>query len=251
MSNLNRVNQALDWLSLPAAKRPHVLTLYFPNVDSAGHNSGPISLAVAHAVEQVDDALGELLDGVESLPYGDQIALVLVSDHGMGQVDPYMVDNLNAIANLRDTTIILTGPHANVFVRPNPERAHSTRDALNNGLRHGRAYLRDEVPAPLHYRDNPRIGDVVIIANPGAMMNVGTRSRPPAGMHGWDPQNPEIHGVFLAAGPNITAGRRIGPVESIHVYPFLTQLLHLTPNPNIDGDVSVLPPLFSGDVAPR
>ena len=36
-----RVEQVVDWLKLPAEKRPHFITLYFSDVDSAGHSFGP------------------------------------------------------------------------------------------------------------------------------------------------------------------------------------------------------------------
>ena len=48
-------------------------------------------------------------------------------------------------------------------------RRTEVRDTLNEGLRDARAYLREEVPARLHYRASPRIGDVVVIPDlPGA-----------------------------------------------------------------------------------
>jgi len=36
-----RVDQVLSWLKLPEDKRPHFITLYYSNVDHAGHEYGP------------------------------------------------------------------------------------------------------------------------------------------------------------------------------------------------------------------
>ncbi len=123
------------------------------------------------------------------------------------------------------------------------------RDDVNDGigdagLTGGRAYLRNEVPAALRYRDNPRIGDVVVVAEPGFMFAFGTPPQP-AGMHGWDPRHPDMHGIFLASGPDIEPGRRIGPVESVDLYPFLARLLRLAPNPDVDGDPAALAPVLA------
>ena len=59
-------------------------------------------------------------------------------------------------------------------------------------------------------------------------------------MHGWDPAFPSMHGIFLAMRPGIKAGQRRPAFEAVHVYPFLANLLELQPNPEIDGDTSVL-----------
>ena len=35
-----RIDQVIAWLKLPPAQRPHLVTLYYSNVDHAGHNTG-------------------------------------------------------------------------------------------------------------------------------------------------------------------------------------------------------------------
>ena len=45
-----------------------------------------------------------------------------------------------------------------------------------------------------------------------------------------------------AAGPDVADAGRIAAFDNIHVYPFLTALLGLRPNPDIDGDAAVLAP---------
>jgi len=41
--NRQRVQQVLDWLALPERERPSFITLYFSDVDTAGHTFGPES----------------------------------------------------------------------------------------------------------------------------------------------------------------------------------------------------------------
>ena len=244
-----RVDQVLDWLALPPERRPHLVTLYFSAVDGAGHRTGPASPAVAEAVEQVDADLGRLLDGIDALPHGGAVSVVLVSDHGMGAVRPEGMIDLSAVADLRGVRAVVSGPGANLFVAGDAARARAVRDDVNDGiggggLTGGRAYLRSEVPAALRYRANPRIGDVVVVADPGFMFHLGSPPPPPAGMHGWNPRHPDMHGIFLAAGPDIGPGRRIGPVDGVDLYPFLARLLRLAPNPDVDGDLAALAPVL-------
>ncbi len=80
-----RVDQVLSWLDLPLERRPTFLTLYFNDVDAAGHNSGPNSTAVRTAVRRADGYLGRLLRGLERRRLTDKVNIVVVSDHGMAE----------------------------------------------------------------------------------------------------------------------------------------------------------------------
>ena len=246
-----RVDQVLDWLALPPERRPHLVTLYFSSVDGAGHQHGPASTPVAEAVERVDADIGRLLDGIDALPHGGAVSVVLVSDHGMAAARPDEVIDLEAIADLRGVRAVVGRPGANLFVPGGEARARAVRDDVNDGtgggdvLEGARAYLRNEVPAALHYRAHSRIGDVVVVPDLGVTFDVG--SPPPPGMHGWDPRHSHMHGIFLASGPDIRPGRRIGPIESVHLYPFFARLLRLAPNPDVDGDPAVLAPVLAAN----
>ena len=80
-----RVDQVLSWLDLPPGRRPTFLTLYFSEVDAAGHNYGPNSSAVRTAVRRADGHLGRLLRGLERRHLTDKVNIVIVADHGMAE----------------------------------------------------------------------------------------------------------------------------------------------------------------------
>ena len=52
LPHTERVDQVLEWLKLPEGKRPSFLTLYFSEVDNAGHADGPESEAVKRCGEK-------------------------------------------------------------------------------------------------------------------------------------------------------------------------------------------------------
>ena len=239
--NEARVDQVLTWLGLPPRERPHMITLYFSAVDSTGHRFGPGSPEVRVAVELVDRMLGRLLQDIRDLPYGDRVYLVLVSDHGMAAARRDSYYPIRDAVDLKGVRSVKAGPHLSLFVPAGAARARRLRDDLNDVLPHGRAYLREELPAYLHARANRCIGDVVVVADEGYDIGVSPRaSESLRGMHGWDPVFPSMHGIFLAMGPGIEAGQRRPAFQAVHVYPFLADLLELRPNPEIDGDASVL-----------
>ena len=103
-------------------------------------------------------------------------------------------------------------------------------------MRHGRAYLRAEIPARLHYNDDPRIGDVVVIMDDH--FTVGIANRPPrdgSATHGWEPVLPSMHAIFIASGPGIPSGKTIPVFRNVEIYPYLTEVLRLEPAAGIDG----------------
>jgi predicted AlkP superfamily pyrophosphatase or phosphodiesterase len=234
--NAARVDSVLAWLRLPAHQRPHVVTLYFSDVDDAGHRHGPFAPEVDHAVASVDSALGRLLDGIEALPIRDQVYVLLVSDHGMAAAGPETAVAFESFIDMEGIVVGDSGPAANLHVEGGPARARQVRDALNAGLEHGRAYLRADVPRHLHYRADPRIGDVVVLMDEHYQIRPQDRMpRSAGGTHGWDPTLPSMHGIFLAMGPGIRPGARIPAFEAVHIYPLLTEILGLTPGPDVQG----------------
>ena len=234
--NEARVDSVLSWLRLPPARRPHMVTLYFSEVDDAGHRHGPSAPEVGQAILNVDRALGRLIDGLDALPYGRDVTLILVSDHGMAAYTP---EHATAIEDLIDTTGVRVadfGPNANLHVRGGPERARAVRDTLNRKLRYGRAYLRQELPERFHYSADPRIGDIVVVMEVPYLLSPRARlPRSGGGTHGWDPAAPEMHGLFLAMGPGIRAGARVPLLPNVEIYPFMTEVLGLEPGPGIAG----------------
>ena len=56
-----RVSKVLDWLGQPVETRPHLVTLYFEDVDDYTHWHGPGSPESRAAIRRVDDQVGQLL----------------------------------------------------------------------------------------------------------------------------------------------------------------------------------------------
>jgi arylsulfatase A-like enzyme len=238
--NATRVKTVLDWLRLPDERRPHLITLYFSDIDSASHNNPLDSEAIFAATKAVDDALGVLLDGLDALPLRDRIFLLLTSDHGMAETTK---DRVIALSSLIDTPGIrpgFSGPTTSLHVEGGIEGATRVRDQLNERLQQrGVAYLRKDLPERYQVRNNPRFGDVVVVMNEGWFLaaTVLTRALIQSrwGEHGWDNALPSMQALFLISGPGIPAGGVSPPVENVDVYPLMTELLGLQAAKDIDG----------------
>jgi predicted AlkP superfamily pyrophosphatase or phosphodiesterase len=239
--NFARVDSALAWLALPPERRPHLVTLYFSDTDGAGHDHGPLSPQLDTAAKNVDAALGRLLDGLQAMTIKDRVYLVLVSDHGMSETHPRW---FAALDTLIDTAGVSmgdgTGPLANLSIAGGRARAVALRDSINRRMKHGRAYLRGELPKHLHYDRNPRIGDVVVVMEEHFEIGYANRPSRAGGNHGWDPTLPSMHAIFVASGPKIPEGKVIPSFENVDVYPWLAELLGLEPARGIDGKSGAL-----------
>src|SRR5690606_14930566 len=102
--------QVLAWLDLPKAERPTFVTLYFSDVDHAGHDYGPDSDSVAAAIRRVDGYLERLVTGLRARGLYDVINLLVVSDHGMAATDTSRVIILDDYIDLADVRIVDRNP---------------------------------------------------------------------------------------------------------------------------------------------
>jgi predicted AlkP superfamily pyrophosphatase or phosphodiesterase len=239
-----RVDQVLEWLALPADRRPSFVTLYFSEVDHAGHEQGPDSQAVLDAAVHVDAALGALVEGVRRLNLLDRTTFIVVSDHGMSQLSEQRVIFLDDYLDLSSVNIVDWSP--NLGVGPRSMSVDQIYRALKGRHPALTVYKREEMPAALHYRDNGRIPPIIGLARDGWTITSHRRlseSRATGelshGDHGYDPKYRSMHGVFVAAGPRVRAGVVAPRFSNVHVYDFLCRILGVVPAPN-DGDPRVL-----------
>jgi predicted AlkP superfamily pyrophosphatase or phosphodiesterase len=245
--NTMRVTGAVSWMRKPPAERPHLVLLYFSDVDDTTHRYGPDAPQTANSVSMVDRALRQLLDSIRALPYRDSVNVVLVSDHGMTEISPQraiMVSDILARAGVDTTHMEASdnGPTMSLWFGTDSVRIRRARAVLDT-LSHARAYLRSELPERWHLRDNLRAGDVMLVAEDRWVLlrrSADLQKFTSRGSHGYDPRVPEMQGIFLAAGPDVRPLGRIPAFENVNVYPFLAALLRLDQLPAIDGNLRVL-----------
>jgi alkaline phosphatase D len=233
-----RIAQVLEWLKLPSAERPHFITLYYSDADHAGHSFGPDAPETHAAVHRLDALVGKLKAGLDAT--GLPVDLVVVSDHGMVHEQGAWI-TLDQFADLKGFET--AGPLLYATDEADRERVYNQ---LKKASGQFEVYRLKHVPAQLHFNENAREGDPVVIpTGPYAIRAHGPAEGKPdkepiAGMHGFDPRvMPEMKASFFAAGPDIVAGRTVLPFENVNLYPWLAHMLGLKPG-KTDGSLSVL-----------
>lgn len=239
---MQRVDQVLAWLDLPAAQRPHFITLYFDGVDRAAHDHGPDSPETNAAIAAVDAALAHLRDGIAQRGLENAINLVVVSDHGFAAVpaDHHLVlDEIVPVDEIHAVTLgVLAG------LRANPGFAARVETALLAQHDHMQCWRKQDVPERLHYGRNPRVPPLLCMPDVGWIIT--TREEMPTrdyklGEHGYDNAAPLMRALFIAHGPAFRSGVLLPEFPNVDVYPLLAKLLGIRPERN-DGDIAPLLP---------
>jgi predicted AlkP superfamily pyrophosphatase or phosphodiesterase len=236
-----RIQQVVAWLHLPAAQRPHFITLYYSNVDHAGHEFGPDSPQTAEAVRHVDALVGMLEAKLNDLAL--PIDLFVVSDHGMENIAGHWVD-LDHFADLA------TFQTEGMLLYSSSERdAEKAYEHLKGASDKFVVYRRRDVPKSLHYDENERGGDPVVVATgPYAIRAHATNPLDTVpknkGGHGYDPQQfKTMRAIFYAIGPDIRPNTTVPAFENVNIYPLIATILGLDTTPT-DGDLKVLAPIL-------
>jgi predicted AlkP superfamily pyrophosphatase or phosphodiesterase len=230
-----RTKQLLQWLDAPPAERARFATLYFDDVDTAGHRYGPDAPELNAAAAKVDAAIGDLVAGLKAR--GVTANLVIVADHGMAatpETQKMFYDDLLPADAARTITL---GAFLSLY--PNPGHEAQVAKALLAPHLHMQCWRKEDIPARYHYGANPRVPPYFCLPQTG--WTIGTHDykprNPDRGAHGYDPYAPEMAAVFIANGPGFRDGATLPTFDNVDVYPLLARLIGVKPEAN-DGKLS-------------
>jgi predicted AlkP superfamily pyrophosphatase or phosphodiesterase len=242
-----RVDQGLAWLDLPPGQRPDFLTLYFEQVDHAGHDHGPDSDEVNAELGTIDAALGHLIQGLKQRGIYAATNIVIVSDHGMTATSEDRIVVLDKVVDIHAVDVINAG--ILVGLAPKPGREAEVDRALLTPHDHMRCWKKSDVPARLHYGTNPRIPPLLCLADDGWLVDTQEYLNRPnrhisKGEHGYDNADPKMRALFVAHGPAFKHGLTVPEFDNVDIYPLLARILGIKPAAN-DGDFGVVRPMLA------
>ena len=252
--NLTRIAKVFDWLRLPEAERPRLITLYFSDMDDTGHRYGPNNdVELKKTLDRLDHELGALFEGLESFDL--PIHLVLVSDHGMMEVKQENLILLDDLTEGIEGRVVNNGALAHLHLE-NPEEKDKVIQLL---LSRNPNLTIDDLSTTENYSDltafPQRKGNLLILPKEGYYLtdvkgkvryqsNAARFQTQVFGEHGFSPRYKDMRGIFYAKGPMIKVGLEIEPFQNIHIYPLLCRILNLPLPANLDGKAAVLEPVL-------
>lgn len=242
VKNETRVSQVLEWLQLPAKKRPHLITMYFSDMDDIGHRYGPGNKEeIKKALFELDEHLGNLFAGVKA--GGLSVNIIIVSDHGMADLSN---GNKLPIEEVQNDSLYMTidnGAIINIHPRPGVS-VEAVMQYLQPKENRFKVYLTEETPEFAQRPQNEDWGAVQIVAEPGyyfsSLRSIALSKRggkTVVGVHGYAPAVKDMHGIFYANGPAFKQGYTLHSVKNVHIYPLMCRLLGLEIPANIDGEL--------------
>ena len=234
-----RVQQVVDWLSLPADQRPDLVTLYFSVVDSASHTYGSTAPATLSAIVEVDRQIAVLWQAIESLNLreGTDINLMLVSDHGMSEVDPNLFIDTNTLPRPKGFKRV-NGTTRVTYYQRDPDADIDALSGALDGLSQDRwRRLSSRDLAERHFEHHPGVGDLIIeTAPPRVFRRGGGRDADLRGMHGYPATVEDMAAFLVAVGPDFQEGKVITEAHQLDVYPVAATLLGLEVPDTIASD---------------
>ncbi|MDQ3171751.1 MAG: ectonucleotide pyrophosphatase/phosphodiesterase [Acidobacteriota bacterium] len=238
LTDAERIALLAKVYSGPESEWPDFATLYWPSVDQASHDGGPLSPEVRAVAERVDGALGELHKTLAALGVLDSLNVIVVSDHGMSEQSRERVIYLEDYIDLATIDIVDGSPIPGVYPKGLPLNDVYARLAGRHP--HLQVYRRHEIPARLQFGTHPRVPPILLLAGEGwsvfPQRQEGRRFS--LGAHGYDNALESMQALFVAAGPAFERGVRLEQIRSVDVYEVMCAILGITPNRN-DGDPSV------------
>jgi len=231
---INRIDTVIKWLNLPEKERPRLIMFYFDEPDGTGHNPGPNTPEVDNMVMRIDSLVGVLVKRLNELPIAPQINLIVTSDHGMTEVSAERYVDLGTHVR-REWVERRHGSNPLFSIQP----AEGKEDSVYNSLKsveNIQVWRAGEVPARLNYGNNPRVLDLIVLADSNWSVGWGSPNERffPGGAHGWDNAKRDMHTVFYATGPAFKQGHVHSPFEVVDLYPLIAKILGLNPA-KVDG----------------
>lgn len=235
-----RIDQIVQWLSLPHVSRPRFVAGYFSLTDTIGHNEGPNSQATRDAVQFVDGLIGQLYDRLNALDIN--VNLVVVSDHGMTNIDTNALIDVESLNISNNFLVENEGAQIQLYALPDvTEDEINKEEARLNALSKGKfLVLNQQQREERAMQKGDRTGDILLEIAPPARFVNAERTYSNKGGHGYLNTLPDMGALFVAAGPAFKKGVTLPAFSNLEIYPALAEVLGIKPLSPIDGQVKVL-----------
>ncbi len=245
VKNETRVAQVIDWLNLPEKERPHMITMYFSDMDDTGHRYGTDNDdELKTTLLDLDSNLGDFFKGVKAT--GLPVNIIIVSDHGMANVPTEHLIAIDDIKNDSLYTTIDNGAIVNIHPKEN-EDIDAILQELKQKENHFKVYTTENTPGFEYKPQNKDWGSIQVIPDFEYYFTSGQRieslkknSIQTIGVHGYDPTYKDMHGIFYANGPAFKKGYVAPSVKNIHIYPLMCDILGIDIPTDIDGKLNEL-----------
>lgn len=223
VSEKAKIEQIIDWLSLPDNERPRLIMSWWHGIDSVAHKHGINNPKVLKSFNKQDQYLLDLINKIEEIDLWKKVTMIVLSDHGMTDISNLI--NINKIlkeADIKAKTSI--GPAVgHIFLEDQNDLSSALKTLKRNKFLEVKQ--KSELDESLNLLHPTRTGDIVVLTKSPNMLVSRKNSNPPIGMHGYNPKvNRDMEGIFFAYGNKINPVQ-ISKVQQVDIAPTILSLL--------------------------
>ncbi|XP_068188970.1 autotaxin isoform X3 [Antennarius striatus] len=237
-----RILTILRWLHLPDDERPYVYAVHSEQPDTFGHRLGPLSSELDNPLREIDNIIGQLMNGLKQMNLHRCVNVIIVGDHGMEEAHCDRTEFLSSYPLNIDEITLIPGSLGRIRPRDPKSTTYDPKVVVANltckmSTQHFKPYLKQHLPKRLHYANNRRIEDVHLLMERkwhiARKMPEKLRTRCGFnGDHGFDNKITSMRTIFLGHGPSFKFKKRVPEFENIELYNVMCDLLGLQPAPN-------------------
>lgn len=192
------------------------------DLDEAGHRFFNKPKSIKTKLEEIDKFISEL-DKDLTNSSSSNIHILIASDHGMRRLDKSKQIKLNPKIFSQG---LVKGSHVLAhYYNKNLNELLRAYKKLKSGHEKLEVYLKKDIPLKYNYADHSHIGDMILIAKPGWILNYG-QSIKGNGVHGYlADEDQNMFGIFAAKGPKIRENFKIRSADTKEIFALMIELL--------------------------
>lgn len=239
-----RMLTILRWLGLPDDERPYVYAVHSEQPDTFGHRLGPHSSELDNPLKEIDNIIGQLMNGLKQMNLHRCVNVLIVGDHGMEDAHCDKMEFLSSYPVNIDDIQLIPGSLGRIRPRDPKSTTYDPKVVVANltckmPSQHFKPYLKQHLPKRLHYANNRRIEDVhLLMERKWHIARKMLENRKPSGRcgffgdHGFDNKITSMRTIFMGHGPSFKFRKQVTAFENIELYNVMCDLLGLNPVSN-------------------
>ncbi|XP_008420855.1 ectonucleotide pyrophosphatase/phosphodiesterase family member 2 [Poecilia reticulata] len=237
-----RILTILHWLTLSDQERPYVYAVHSEQPDTFGHRLGPLSSELDNPLREIDNIIGQLMNGLKQMNLHRCVNVIIVGDHGMEEAHCDRTEFLSNYPLNLDDIMLIPGSIGRIRPRDPKSTTYDPKVVVGNltckmPTQHFRPYLKHHLPKRLHYANNRRIEDVQLLMERKWHIAKKLPEKPRSrcgffGDHGFDNKITSMRTIFIGHGPSFKFQKRVPEFDNIELYNVMCDLLGLKPAPN-------------------
>lgn len=173
-----------------------------------------------------------LIRGLKERKLFDSINIVVVSDHGM--VDIQKTIYLSDYMDVKDIDFFHEGPFTMIRISQGSSYDHFHESLLNVSIESGGFFVYPKLALPRkyrHYASSKRVADFLLVCKVGYYLSIYRDMNPyiPVASHGYWPTEESMKSFFLIRSPKILKRHQLSTplreFSSVEIYPFVLNLM--------------------------